>query len=387
MGRRRPKVVRIIARLNVGGPARHTILLAHGLEPEYETVLVSGLETAAEGNMLFLADRLGVPVVRIAELGREINLVGDIIALARLCALIRREKPDIVHTHTAKAGLVGRLAAWLCGVPVIVHTFHGNVFSGYFGPGKTWLFLQLERLLAHITDRVVTVNEEQRAELIAYRIAPPEKILAIRLGLELSELANNTTPAALMRDKWGISLESPVIGIVARLVAIKGHELFLDAAAEVQRRRPDVSVVVIGPGERREELETHSHGIGARVVFTGFESDLPAVFAALDVVCLTSFNEGSPVALIEALTAGKPVVSTAAGGVVDLITHEETGLLLHNRDAKDFANAVLRLLESPDEAHAMALRGKASVYPEYDISRLLADIRALYAELLAKIER
>ncbi len=170
-----PKIIRIIARLNVGGPAQHVIYLADRLRPEYETVLVSGVESAAEGNMLELADRLGVNVVRIPELGREINLGGDLIALLKLIRLIRRERPDIVHTHTAKAGMLGRIAAWLCRVPVVVHTFHGHVFTGYFSPRKAQAFLVMERLLARICDSILTVTDEQREELIGFGIASARK--------------------------------------------------------------------------------------------------------------------------------------------------------------------------------------------------------------------
>ena len=379
-----PKIVRVIARLNVGGPAIHVILLAHYLRPEYETILVSGVETEREGNMLPLAQRMGVDIVRIPELSREISLRDDLVSLARLVRLIAREKPDIVHTHTAKAGVVGRLAAWLCRVPVVVHTFHGHVFRGYFGPAKTRFFLTLERLLARLTDRILTVNEEQRQELIDFSIAPPEQIQAVLLGLELGELACGDGDPVLMRRKWGLSLEAPLVGIVARLVPVKGHELFLDAAAELHQRMPEVRFVVLGDGERRTELEAYAAARDVPVVFAGWEMDLKAVYAALDVVCLTSFNEGSPVALIEALTAGKPVVSTPAGGVVDLIRDGENGLLIADRDPAAFSRAIQRLLDDRELARAIGSRGRHSVYPRYDVSRLTADIRALYAGLLAR---
>jgi glycosyltransferase involved in cell wall biosynthesis len=379
-----PKVVRVIARLNVGGPAIHVILLADRLRPAYETVLVSGIETPREGNMLPLARRLGVDVVRVAELGREINVLGDLVALLKLIRLIAREKPEIVHTHTAKAGLVGRLAAWLCRTPVVVHTFHGHVFRGYFGPVKTGLFLTLERLLARLTDQVLTVNDQQRSELIAFGVAPSNKIRAMLLGLDLGELASGQGDAEAMRRTWGVPPEAPLVGIVARLVPVKGHELFLDAAADLHARRPDARFVVVGDGERRAELEAYAAALGVPVVFAGWESDLPAVYAALDVVCLTSLNEGSPVALIEAMAAGKPVVSTPAGGVVDLIQDGENGVIVGERDAAQFSRAIQRLLEDRDLAAALGARGRASVYPRYDVSRLAADISALYGELLAR---
>lgn len=366
----------------MGGPAIHVLLLAHHLRPEYGTVLVSGLEAEREGNMLPLAERLGVDVVRMPELGREINFFGDLISVFKLVWLIARERPDIVHTHTAKAGFVGRIAARLCRVPVVVHTFHGHVFHGYFGPLKSRAFVYLERLLARLTDAILTVNEQQRQELIAYRVAPPAKIQSVLLGLELRELASGAADPSVLRRKWGVPLEVPLAGIVARLVPVKGHELFLDAAAELHHSRPDARFVLVGDGERRAELEAYAATLGVPVVFAGWETDLKAVYAALDVVCLTSFNEGSPLALIEAMATGKPVVSTAAGGVVDLITDEENGLLVLDRDPEAFSQAIQRLLDDPSFAATIGQRGRASVYPLYDVSRLVADIRVVYAELL-----
>lgn len=368
----------------MGGPALHVILLTHHLRPDYDTVLVSGLEAEREGDMLHLAQQLEVNVVRVPELGREINLLGDLVSVAKLVQLIFREKPVIVHTHTAKAGFVGRLAARLCRVPIVVHTFHGHVFQGYFGPLKSRLFVYLERFLARLSDLILTVNEQQRRELISYGIAPPEKIRAVLLGLLLGELVGDGSDPSAMRAEWGVPLDAPLVGIVARLVPIKGHELFLEAAAALHRRRPDVRFVVVGDGERRAELESYAARLGVPVVFAGWQMDQRAVYAALDVVCLTSLNEGSPLTLIEAMTAGLPVVSTPAGGVVDLIRHDDNGLLVAERDPQAFSAAIQRLLDDPGLARALGQRGRESVYPRYDVSRLVGDIRDIYAELLAR---
>jgi len=367
----------------VGGPAQHVIHLAHGLRPDFETVLVSGTESASEGNMLDLAAELGVQVTRIPELGREIDAASDAVALLKLVRLVRRERPDIIHTHTAKAGMVGRVAARLCGTPLVLHTFHGNVFHGYFGPRKTRVFIALERALARATNRILALNAEQRQELLRYGIAPPRKISVLKLGLPLEALTRNAAPPAMLREKWGVPAGNRTVGIVGRLVPIKGHELFIDVAAHVQRQRASVSFVVVGDGQRREELERYAAAAGASVIFTGFEADRPAIFAALDVVTLTSINEGSPVALIEAMAAGRPVISTAAGGVVDLVRNGETGIVLPSRDPAAFAEGLLRLLDEPAEARRLAEAGQRSVYPEYDVSRLIANMRALYRELLA----
>ncbi|MHB8620073.1 MAG: glycosyltransferase family 4 protein [Chloroflexota bacterium] len=378
------KIVRVIARLNVGGPAIHTILLAAKLRPDYETVLVSGVESAAEGNMLPLAHRHGVVVRRIPELGREIHLVWDLVALFKLIRLIRRERPDIVHTHTAKAGLVGRVAAWLCGVPVVVHTFHGHVFRGYFGPVKSRLFVLLERLLARLTDRIIVVNEAQRSELLRFRIAPPDKLVAVPLGLELDAFSAAPSQPGAMRRKWGVPLGAPLVGIVARLVPIKDHRLFLSAAAEVCRRRADVWFAVIGDGELRPDLEAYARELAIPVVFTAWESDLPAVYADLDLVCLTSLNEGSPVALIEALAAGKPVVATAVGGVADVVDDGRTGLLVHNRNPVALADAIVDLLASGGLRRQLGEDGRRTVVEKYDIERLVRDVKGIYGELNGK---
>ncbi len=347
-------------------------------------MLVSGLEAEREGNMLPLADELGVAVVRMPELGREINFFGDLVSVLKLMRLIAREKPVIVHTHTAKAGFVGRIAARLCRVPIVVHTFHGHVFHGYFGPLKSRMFIYLERLLARLSDLILTVNEQQRSELIAYGIAPPDKIRAVLLGLLLGELARDGADPMVMRSKWGVPQDVPLVAIVARLVPIKGHELFLEAAAALHRRRPDVRFVLVGDGERRAELEAYAAQLGVPVVFAGWEMDQRSVYAALDVVCLTSLNEGSPLTLIEAMTTGTPVVSTPAGGVVDLIRDEDNGLLVAGREPQAFSWAIERLLDQPEFAKQLGQRGRESVYPRYDVSRLVVDIRAIYAELLAR---
>ncbi len=379
-----PKVVRIITRLNVGGPAIHTLLLTDRLRPRYATLLVSGREAATEGNMLDLADKLGVRVTRVPEMGREVSPLSDLLALFTLVRIIRRERPDIVHTHTAKAGFIGRVAARLCGVPVIVHTFHGNVFHGYFRPAVARFFLLLERLLARITDQIVTVAEQQRQELASLGVAPTSRISVIPLGLDLTGFATDVADPGAMRRKWGLPPDIPLVGIIARLVPVKGHDLFLDTAALIHKSHPEARFVVIGDGELRQELEVQVRERALPVVFAGWETDLRAVYAALDIVCLTSHNEGSPVALIEALSARKAIVSTAVGGVPDLIVDGETGLLVDERDPACFARAVARLLDDQEFARMLGGRGQKSVMQKYDAARLAEDIDRLYRELLAR---
>ena len=285
----------------------------------------------------------------------------------------------------AKAGTVGRLAARICGVPLIVHTYHGHVFHSYFGRARTRVFLTIERALGLATHRIVVVGDGQRDEIASYGVAPLSKIESIRLGLELSPFLRADTARGALRRELGIEGSTPLVGIVARLVPIKAHEVFLEAAVRIRAALPAVRFLVIGDGERRHELETLAHklGLADSLTFLGWRRDMVGVYADLDVVALTSLNEGSPVALIEALAAARPVVSTAVGGVPEVVIHGETGLTVGVSDASALADAVLALLRDPSLAATLGAAGRRHVYPRYDSSRLVNDVRNLYLRELA----
>ena len=379
------KILRIIARLNIGGPALHCIILNSELDPErYASCLVTGKESPAEGNMYGLARDKGVEPVVIEALGREIFLKDDLRALFLLIRLIHREKPDIIHTHTAKAGFLGRIAAKLTGVPIIIHTFHGHVFHSYFGFFRTNFFLWLERLLAKLTDVIITVGEQQRQEIISYKIAEPEKIISVPLGLNLTPFIGDDADPNELSSELGINPDILLVGIVARLVPIKNHECFLHAARLVLKRFDKVRFLIIGDGELRGELELKARDlqIESRVIFMGFQHNLRKIYAGLDVVTLSSFNEGLPVALIEAMSAGKPVISTNVGGVRDLILDGYNGLLVPSNDQQALAEAILYLLNKPERRRMMGEAGRAKAYPGFDKSRLVSDIDHLYQQLL-----
>jgi len=382
------KVLRIIARLNIGGPAIHTILLTAGLNNQrFETTLVTGVEGKYEGNMLDTAAAKGVEPVIIPQLRRNVDPLGGLIALFKLYRLMRREKPDIVHTHTATAGLLGRLAARLAGVPVILHTFHGHVLHGYFGPLRSKALVLMERILARLSDRIVTVSEGQRRELAGYGIAPLQKITVVPLGFELEALLACESHRGELRHELGLADEGcryKLVGIVARLVPIKNHRLFLRAAQVVAEAVPQTRFLVVGDGELREELEAYVRDLGldGSVLFTGWRRDLPRVYADLDVVALTSINEGTPVSLIEALAAGVPVVATAVGGVPDVVADGETGYLVEAGDVKGLAEAIIELLRSPEKAREMGSAGREAAYPRFAAQTLIANVEGLYAELL-----
>lgn len=379
------RVMRVIARLNVGGPAVHVALLTAGLnDGAFESRLVTGVLGEGEGDMSYLAREMGVEPVVVPSLQREISPAGDTRALRALVRLMREFRPHVVHTHTAKAGFVGRLAARLAGVPVVVHTFHGHVFHGYFGPAKTRLFIALERLAARGSDAILTVSDRLRDELINYRIAPAEKIRVLPLGLPLAPLADLTAERGQLRAGSGGSTAQQLVGIIGRLVPVKNHELFLAAAARVQAEMPEARFVIVGDGERRAALEAlaREHGLGEAVTFTGWRSDLPAVYADLDAVVISSRNEGTPVSLIEAMAAGVPVVSTEVGGVGDLLGGGEYGRLVPPGDADALAGGILAALrEGPGPRTE---RARHYALAQYDAARLVRDIRELYAALLAQ---
>ena len=379
------RVIRVIARLNIGGPAIHAILLTAGLDPaRFESTLVTGVEAAYEGNMLDLAAQKGVQPLVIPELGREINSLRDWVTLIKLYRLFRDRRPHIVHTHTAKAGTVGRLAARLAGVPVVVHTFHGHVFHDYFGPLQTKVFIGIERFLASLSDRIVTVSEGQRRELADYRVASLDKIVVVPLGFELDALFNCESLRGQLRQELGIAEGVALVGIMARLTAIKNHRLFLDAAKLIVEAGQEAMFLVIGDGELRAELEAYvaELGLEKRVIFTGWRRDLPRIYADLDVVALSSLNEGTPVSLIEAMAAARPVIATRVGGVPDIVLDKKSGYLVQSKNAEGLARGILDLLRAPDRAREMGLAGQAAVYPKYASETLLANVEKLYLELL-----
>jgi len=376
--------MRIIARLNVGGPALHVTLLTGRLgPPEFESTLVCGRIGPGEGDMAYLAAERGITPIIIPELGRELSPLRDPVTLFRLWRLMRYLKPDIVHTHTAKAGFVGRWAAWLARVPVRVHTYHGHVFQGYFGPAKTRLFLALERLTARITDRLITISPALRDELAGvYRVAPAQKFAVVPLGLELAPYAAAPRGLGTLRAAHLIPPSAPLIGIVGRIVPIKNHALFLEMAGRVLQAQPDAYFVIVGDGEDRAAIEAQADRLGLRkrVVFTGWMQDLVPVFSDLDLLALSSDNEGTPTAIMQALAAGVPVVATAVGGVPDLLRHGGWGRLVPPGDAGALAEAVLDALR--DSAPDPAIR--TATLAEYDAERLAEALAGLYRALLTE---
>lgn len=378
------RVMRIIARMNIGGPATHVTLLNEGLTSlGYECLLVTGMETDREGTLKDEVAARNLSMKIIPNLGREISLNQDIVTLLKLYQLMRQWQPDIVHTHTAKAGFIGRIAARLAGVPLVVHTFHGHVFHGYFGQMKTRFFIELEKFCAKLSDRIITISDRLKTEILEFGITHPEHIQIIPLGLELNRL-NAVCQTNRFHQEFGLTPEIQLVGAVGRMVPIKNLHLFLDAAAIAHQQNPQLRFILVGDGELRKELENHAEklNISQAVIFAGWRRDLAQVYADLNAVVISSDNEGTPASLIEAMAAGCPVISTSVGGVPDFVKNGETGRLVPPRDPAALAAAILNLFTEEKKTEQMAQTAKNMALKQYNSERLVADIDRLYQTLM-----
>lgn len=379
--------MRIISRMNVGGPSIHVVLLNAGLDAgAYETILVSGAEGAAEGSLRDLATSHGLRVETIPELGREINPSSDITTLFKLYRLMRRERPHVVHTHMAKAGFVGRVAARMAGVPVIVHTFHGHVFHGYFSPRKTRFFLRMERYCARLSSRIITISPRLRQEIADFGVTDIEKIEVIPLGFELDPFIDQPRRTGEFRRSIGLPEGAILIGAVGRLVPIKNIDLLLSAFSMARQEQPRLHLALVGDGELREALEAKAGNLGVapHTIFAGWRRDLPSVYADLDAVVISSHNEGTPASLIEAMATGCPAVATRVGGVPDLIEDGVTGRLVAPGDERDLAQAILAVVREPAASERMAALARERARERHQATRLVSDMDQLYRRLLAE---
>lgn len=387
-----PTIARIITRLNVGGPAIQAVLMTDEFRRRsYRALLLTGKVPPNEGSMEHLIEEKGIAAIRIDSLSRRISWRRDWMALLKLVQVLRREKPEIVHTHMAKAGALGRLAAMLSGVPIRVHTFHGNVFRGYFSPRMTRTFVRIERFLARHTDCIVAISESQKTELTEnYRIVSPDKVVVIPLGLDLDRFLESSQRTGAIQSEMDSDPETPLVAWVGRFTAIKAPESFLDCA--VQLRNSGARFVMVGGGElfeasRRRVQEQH---LAKLIALLGWRRDLPSIYADCRVVVCTSLNEGTPVALLEAMASARAVVSTDVGGVRDLMVGPalrvnrmeifQNGILVGCRPG-ELADAVRYLLDHPERCHAMGRIGREFVRDRYSHHRLANDLERLYLSL------
>jgi len=406
------KVLRIIARLNVGGPARHVVWLTRGLKDMgCDTLLVAGVVPPGEEDMSYFAEAAGVEPFIIREMSREVSLK-DSLTTWRLFRLMLRERPDIVHTHTAKAGTVGRVAGLmyrfatptiLLGRPrrcLFVHTYHGHVFHSYYSPLKTRAFLNIERLLARLaTHRIIVVSRQQQREINEnFRVGRREQFSVVPLGIDLSAYENWQARRPRLRAELKASEADVLVGIVGRLTEIKNHAMFLQAAARLKELTPRnvaarVRFVIVGDGNLRSKLEAEgtSLGLGEDVLFLGTRADPEDFYPAFDILALTSLNEGTPLTLIEGMANSRPVIATDVGGVVDLVGAPvsemdgyalcERGLLVKSEDVEGFARGLARLIEDEALRRELGKRGREFVLQHHSKERLVSDIAGLYQEL------
>ncbi len=394
-----PKILRILNRLIVGGPLLNAAYLTKYMGPEFETLLLVGEKEDHEKDAGFITDALGIQPVYIAEMGRSINPINDYRSYKKIQQIIKDFKPDIVHTHAAKPGAIGRMAAKSMDVPVIVHTYHGHVFHSYFDSVKTKFIIQAERFLAKQTDAIIAISETQKNEFVHdFLIARETKFRIIPLGLDLEKFQTDyEQKRKLFRSEFGIEDDVIVITIIGRLVPVKNHSLFLKAVSYVLKNSDKkIKAFIVGDGETRKELERNANSLGLSysteedelhphpLVFTSWRADVDVINAGSDIIALTSFNEGTPVSLIEAQAANKPIVSTNVGGIRDVVVENKTALLSEINDVSGFCTNLLKLIEDDELRSNLGKNGAEFVMEKYSYRRLVNDMSLLYHELLNK---
>ncbi len=392
-----PRVLQIINRLNLGGPTFIAGYLSAYLGEGYETMLVAGMKDDSEESSEYIVRDMGIEPVFIDNMRREINFKDDRAAYKQIDRIIKEFKPDIVQTHAAKAGTLGRLAAINNNVPVVLHTFHGHVFEGYFSPLKTRIFLEIERYLAKRSSGIIAISNEQKKDLSGkFKIDKAERTFVMPLGIDLERFTvRQAEKREHFRKTYNIDDETIAIGIIGRLVPIKNHQLFINSFAEViKRTNKKVHAFIIGDGEIRAEVEqmTAAAGIkyntpekkedGALLTFTSWIKDVDVPVAGLDIIALTSINEGTPVSLIEAQAAGKAIVSTEVGGIRDIVIENKTALLSKLNEPEMLLTNMLEVIENEILRNELSQNGPSFALSKFGYMRMVNDHKELYKRLL-----
>ncbi|MCC6370057.1 MAG: glycosyltransferase [Bacteroidia bacterium] len=393
-----PKVLRIINRFNLGGISYNVSYLSRYMPQECDTLLIGGPEEEGEESSLYIPHSLGLKPVVIEEMRRSINPFSDYFAYRRIKKIIREFKPDIVHTHASKAGAIGRMAAIHCGVPVIVHTFHGHVFQGYFGSFKTNIFKFIERYLAKRSSAIVAISQIQKKELSeTYSICEAAKIEVVPLGFDLDRFTENQAEKRKnFRSKYGLQEDELAIGIIGRLAPIKNHYLFIDAIEQLSKStNKKIKALIIGDGETKQELMAYlqqkqlpystDNTKPELFILTSWIREVDIALAGLDLVCLTSKNEGTPVSLIEAQAASRYIVTTNVGGIKDIL-HPDCGLLSAPDDKDTYIKNLIYAVTHFEEVHKKAGSASVEVVQKFSYKRLCSDMWRLYQKLGEKIK-
>jgi glycosyltransferase involved in cell wall biosynthesis len=380
------RIVHAIARLNMGGSALSVLELAAGQARRgHDVLVVAGTVPPGEDSMEYLADELGVSYRHVPSLVRELSPWNDVVAVSKLRAIVREQRPDVLHTHTSKAGATGRVAGRLARGArprAVVHTFHGHVLRGYFSPRREHVFRAIERTLAHLTDAIVAVSEEVRNDLVSLGVAPAEKIVVIPYGFDLDARVDlRPESRAARRAEVGAADDTLVVGFAGRLAPIKRPPDLVRTIAAVES---DALLVVVGDGDGRAEAESLAASLGVtdRCRFLGYRRDIGGWYGAFDALLLTSANEGAPVVAIEALAAGRPVVATDAGGTRTVVDDEETGFLSPVGDVRGLAASLDRLARDGDLRARMGELGAQRMRERFSTERMVDDVERLYARVL-----
>jgi glycosyltransferase involved in cell wall biosynthesis len=390
------RVLRIINRFNLGGPTFNVAYLTAYMDERFETRLVGGMKDATEASSSFILEGLGIEPVVVAKMQRSVSPLRDLKAYREIREQIKAFKPHIVHTHASKAGALGRLAAIHEGVPVVLHTFHGHVFHSYFGKLKTLFYKNIEQWLAKRSTRIIAISGIQKYELSeVHQIEKPDKIEVVPLGFDLERF---NTDQAVKRDRFRTRFQlqenEVAIGIVGRLVPIKNHTMFLNAVKTLYKKHHHARFFIIGDGESRQDLLHYcdqekipfewkkSPSSAAPLCFTSWIKEVEDVMAGLDIVVLTSLNEGTPVSLIEAQSAAKPIVSTRVGGIEDVVVENGSAFLCDVQAQTVFNDHLERLITQPEKRSAMGKIGRAHVNHSFSYKRLVDDMQSLYLRLI-----
>jgi len=392
-----PKILRIINRFNLGGPTYNAAYLSKYLAPEFETMLVGGAKDETEGTSEYMAHNLGLEPIIIPEMHRSLNLFRDYEAYQKIKKIITDFKPDIVHTHASKAGALGRMAAYNLHVPVIIHTFHGHVFDAYFSKFSSTFYKNIERFLAKKSTSIIAISEIQKYDLAhKYSICSEDKIVVIPLGFDLLKFQDNIVEKRkLFRDQYKVENNEIAIAIIGRLVPIKNHDLFLNAIKYISSRtNKKLRVFIVGDGESKQSIQAKAKELKLSftekieesntnlITFTSWIKDIDRVIAGIDIVALTSLNEGTPVSLIEAQAGNKPIVTTNVGGIENVVIPGRTALLCENNDLTGFAESLLKVIEDDDLRKDLSIEGWSHVKEKFHFTRLVEDTKNLYLQLL-----
>ena len=386
------KILRIINRFNIGGPTYNATFLTRFMSDEFETLLIGGLPEENEANSLHILKEYDVEPLLIHELKRDPNLKSDRLALKKIKTIIREFKPDIVHTHASKAGALGRKAAFSCNVPVVVHTFHGHIFHSYFGKIKTSIFKNIERYLAKKSTGIIAISNLQKKELCeTHKITTSKKIEVIPLGFDLKKFQDHYSENRIaVRKEYDINDDTLALCIIGRLAPVKDHFFFLDVIEELSSQTDrKIKIFIVGDGELREEINSRVDLLknkGVDIIMTSWIFDIAKFNAGMDIMCLTSKNEGTPVSLIEAQASNLPVISTDVGGVSDIVSQNETGFIISRKDKREFVEKLKTLVDDDELRNKMKTKGWEHVHLKFSYKRLASDMENYYKKLLNQLD-